>query len=84
MDKSGKNRFSVNQDALLNKDDELEPNADLYGDDLASMKRAGLKGKNFSAYMVGHVYNDLCATAWFTYMLFFLINVAKLSKAKAG
>ena len=48
------------------------------------MKRDGLKGKNFSAYMVGHVYNDLCATAWFTYMLFFLINVAKLSKAKAG
>ena len=30
--------------------------------DAKFMKRDGLKGIHFTAYAVGHVYNDLCAT----------------------
>jgi len=62
----------------------MTSNGDPYGDDLSLMKRDGLKQTNFMAYGIGHVYNDLCATAWFTYMLFFLINVAKLKEGIAG
>ena len=62
----------------------LQESADPYMDDISKMKRDGLEKGNFMAYMVGHVYNDLCATMWFTYMLFFLINVAKVSESVAG
>ena len=58
----------------------LEDEPDGYGgfDELDTMKRDGLKPFNFFAYMLGHVYNDLCATAWFTYLLYFLKEVMKL------
>jgi Na+/melibiose symporter-like transporter len=48
------------------------------------MKRDGLKPIHFGAYAVGHVYNDLCATCWFLYLLFFLTDIRKWSEAKAG
>jgi Na+/melibiose symporter-like transporter len=31
-----------------------------------------------AAYAVGHFSNDLCAAAWFTYVLFFVKEVVKL------
>lgn len=48
------------------------------------MKRDGLKPMNFTAYSVGHVYNDLCATAWFTYLLYFLTLVLDIPKGVAS
>lgn len=53
-------------------------------EDVKFMKRDGLKPIHFGAYAVGHVYNDLCATCWFLYLLFFLTDVRKWSEAKAG
>ena len=48
------------------------------------MKRDGLKPSNFGAYSIGHVYNDLCATAWFTYLLYFLTKVVEVSPGVAS
>jgi len=53
-------------------------------DDKSTMKRDGLGPIHFAAYAVGHVYNDLCATCWFLYLLYFLTEVRKWSEAKAG
>lgn len=35
-------------------------------------------------YGVGHVLNDLCAAAWFNYLLYFLNDVLRISSAAAG
>jgi len=47
------------------------------------MKRDGLKQINYFGYSIGHVYNDLCATAWFTYLLFFLKEIVKTGNSVA-
>ena len=36
------------------------------------------------AYSVGHVFNDLCASMWFTYLLVFLQRVAGFSHFDSG
>jgi hypothetical protein len=36
------------------------------------------------AYGVGHMFNDLSATCWFSYLLVYLHSVAQLSNATAG
>jgi hypothetical protein len=36
------------------------------------------------AYSVGHVFNDLCASMWFTYLLVFLQRVAGFSHLDSG
>jgi len=40
--------------------------------------------KNFFGYSLGHVYNDLCATAWFTYLLFYLTKIVDVGEATAS
>ncbi|KAJ7370164.1 Major facilitator super domain-containing protein 12 [Desmophyllum pertusum] len=40
-------------------------------------------GLKFS-HGVGHIYNDLTANAWFSYLIIFLTKVAGLSNAYAG
>lgn len=35
-------------------------------------KQVGLSTLNILAYAVGHVYNDMCATVWFMYLLYFI------------
>ena len=40
-------------------------------------------GLKFS-HGVGHIYNDLTASAWFSYLIIFLTKVAGLSNADAG
>ena len=47
-------------------------------------RRDALTTLNFAAYSVGHVFNDLCATAWFSYLLYFLTEVVNLVEADAG
>ena len=49
-----------------------------------SLKRDGLTCASVAGYSIGHVYNDLCATAWFSYLLFFLTDVVFLDPADAG
>ena len=61
-----------------------EGTGDPYTDELSTLKRDGLKPVNFLTYSIGHVYNDLCATAWFTYLLYFLVYVAKASEKVAS
>lgn len=36
-----------------------------------------------SAYSVGHVYNDLCGTIWFMYLLYFLIDIVQVPTSVA-
>jgi len=48
------------------------------------MKRDGLREINFFGYSLGHVYNDLTATAWFTYLLFFLKEIVKVDEKTAS
>jgi hypothetical protein len=36
------------------------------------IKRDALTSIHISAYAVGHLSNDLCAAAWFTYVLFYI------------
>lgn len=78
-------RLSINRNQVNVSD---EPKSwsysDPYGDDLTLMKRDGLKPINFFGYSIGHVYNDLCATAWFTYLLFFLKEIVKVNNTVAS
>jgi Na+/melibiose symporter-like transporter len=46
--------------------------------------RDGLDKYSIGAYAVGHFSNDLCAAAWFTYVLFYVEKVVKLNDFIAG
>lgn len=46
--------------------------------------RDGLTNISISAYAVGHFSNDLCAAAWFTYVLYFVKEVVKLDPVIAA
>ena len=35
-------------------------------------------------YSLGHFYNDLCSTMWFSYLLVYLNKVAQISETNAG
>jgi Na+/melibiose symporter-like transporter len=35
-------------------------------------------------YAVGHFFNDLCASMWFTYLMIYLENVIQMHSYKAG
>ena len=48
------------------------------------IKRDGLSKVQVAAYAVGHFCNDLCAAAWFTYVLFFVKEVVQLDSVVAG
>lgn len=49
-----------------------------------NFKRDGLTRTSVAAYAVGHFCNDLCAAAWFTYVLFFVKSVVLLDPVIAG
>lgn len=49
-----------------------------------NLKRDGLTRTHVAAYAVGHLCNDLCAAAWFTYVLFFVKEVVMLDSVIAG
>ena len=49
---------------------------------LVKEERATLKQK--LCYGVGHVFNDLCIQAWFSYLLIYFTKVAKISANGAG
>ncbi|VDO17230.1 unnamed protein product [Brugia timori] len=43
-----------------------------------------LSGCQVLAYGIGHFYNDLCASMWFTYLLLFLEKVIIMRSSVAG
>ena len=43
-----------------------------------------LKWMEFFAYGIGHFFNDLCASLWFTYLLLFYHSVIQLGNSYAG
>ena len=47
--------------------------------DTLNIKRDALETKHIAAYAVGHLSNDLCAAAWFTYVLYYIQEVVKLT-----
>ena len=48
------------------------------------MIRDGVTKVVLSAYSVGHFANDLCASMWFIYLSYYLINVVELSQNISG
>jgi len=47
-------------------------------------RRDGLERIHFWGYYVGHFSNDLCASMWFIYMSYFLLEVVGLDPGVAG
>ena len=50
----------------------------------SNFKRDALERKHIAAYAVGHLSNDLCAAAWFTYVLYYIKYVVNLNQFYAG
>src|ERR1700712_4778311 len=48
------------------------------------IKGDDLQPLNIFAYGVGHVLNDLTATCWFSFLLYYLTDIVNISKEKAG
>ena len=48
------------------------------------IKGDDLKPSNIYAYGIGHVLNDLTATFWFSFLLYYLTDIINLHKNKAG
>lgn len=48
------------------------------------IKGDDLRGSNIFAYGVGHVLNDLTATCWFSFLLYYLTDIVNLDRRKAG
>lgn len=47
-------------------------------------KHRGLTTLNVTAYAAGHIYNDLCATVWFMYILYFVSYTIERGPALAS
>lgn len=43
-----------------------------------------INGCQIFGYGMGHFYNDLCASMWFTYLLLFLEKIINIRSAVAG
>jgi Na+/melibiose symporter-like transporter len=56
----------------------------LLGSQSSSFSVDGLSKLTSALYITGHVLNDLCAACWFNYLLYFLVNVSRVSNATAG
>jgi len=48
------------------------------------MIRDGVTTLVLAGYSVGHFANDLCASMWFIYLSFYLLNVVKLDQNISG
>lgn len=49
-----------------------------------NMARDGLTPIDITAYSVGHVFNDLCASMWFVYLTWYVNHVVGLSDSVSG
>jgi Na+/melibiose symporter-like transporter len=48
------------------------------------VKGDDLKTKNIVSYGVGHFMNDLCASCWFYFLSYYLIEILKIGETNAG
>ena len=64
--------------------DDLEDDSKDAPEDLDTMARDGLTSMKINGYAVSHFNNDLCASIYFIYMTWYLINVVHLSKSNAA
>ncbi|MFH4975705.1 hypothetical protein AB6A40_002414 [Gnathostoma spinigerum] len=53
-------------------------------DEVALVTNRDISWWRMIAYGVGHFYNDLCASMWFTYLMIYLQNVLNFSATLAG
>ena len=67
---------SYSDNAQLSKASENSQKIKVKGDDLTKI--------NIYAYGVGHVLNDITASCWFNFLLYFLTGIVKISPEKAG
>lgn len=75
-------------------DEELESEQDVVvpverlGNGQASSQQrqqpAGMGKGTLLGYSLGHFYNDLCASMWFTYLMLFMEKVLRMNSAHAG
>ncbi|KAL3083393.1 hypothetical protein niasHS_011195 [Heterodera schachtii] len=63
---------------------EIEGNEDEQNVVSAQVSSDDLPKRRILAYSMGHFYNDLCASMWFTYLLIFLEKVVLLLSWQAG
>lgn len=65
--------------------EDLQPNDSRDApEDLDTMARDGLSELKIKGYAVSHFNNDLCASIYFIYMTWYLINVVNLTKTHAA
>jgi len=83
--KSQENLFSLNNQNTYNNENLIEGEI-IYTSCNGKIKIKGddLKPINIYAYSVGHVLNDLTATCWFSFLLYYLTDIVVIDKQKAG
>lgn len=52
--------------------------------DKIKIKGDDLHKQNIYAYSIGHVLNDLTATCWFSFLLYYITDIVQLSPSQAG
>lgn len=72
-DTSEERQSRVNEDLLSSSEGKADP-----------MLRDGMTSIRLWGYSVGHFANDLCASMWFIYLSYYLLNVVKLSPNISG
>ncbi len=83
--KSQENILSLNNQNSYNTEHLIEGEI-IYTTSNGKIKIKGddLKPINIYAYSVGHVLNDLTATCWFSFLLYYLTDIIMIDKQKAG
>jgi len=62
---------TANVENLLDSDSNVDK-VDIHENLSESMKRDGLESIHVTAYSLGHLFNDLCASCWFVYFTWYL------------
>jgi len=83
--KSQENIFSLNNQNSQNSENLIDGEI-IYINSSGKLKIKGddLKPINIYGYSVGHVLNDLTATCWFSFLLYYLTDIIAIDKQKAG
>ena len=83
--KSHDNVFCLNNQTSQNSDNLI------YGEiiftnsnEKIKIKGDDLKAINIYGYSIGHVLNDLTASCWFSFLLYYLTDIVSIDKRKAG
>ena len=72
------------QPVSKNQEDKKNLNASDSSGAVDPMVRDGVNNVVLAAYSVGHFANDLCASMWFIYLSYYLLNVVQLPASISG